>query len=424
MSQKYQMVMAMILQVTAGLGSIPILTRFLSKEGFGSLALTLLIFNSYGALDVFRPVLVKRLTDNIEMSASILKAFFLITILFSILCVIPFAFTVSSVFPALSMNEILVLSTCFLIYFVVSVNWGILEFIGKVGTAVLVRSVFWLLVYVAFSIEAILKNNVFYSYWALVFFLIGTGIIFRSYARHHLQSQNEINLKGNIGKLVEPKHIFSTAKFHFLRAIIDYFDRIILARFLPISAYAEYALQYELGIRGNMIGQYVSQYAYPTLCRRKSKKDRERYANRVLILLGFPTLVACSCGVVFSAEILTLFAGKDFVDIGSNIFRFVMLAVFWSVFGFVTVPLLRASDEFSALPPYYGLSAVLGIVIVLLFVIKLGIIAAAIGAATLRLGNYLMTARALAIGMRMYFLISTILFLVGTALLLNIRILN
>jgi len=386
-----QNVIAIGLTVLAGLISIPILTRTLSPNTFGHVSLILIFLNLFTLLEGTRQVFIKfyHKWKEVEKRKEFLRTSWVLSWMSSILGTMVVLLILTFLFDSLSIIEIIFLSLSAGLYLLMSNPWAQLEAEEKVGLAALVRAIVWVLVYVSFIIYSLYGAPI--EFYALSLMLMN-GLLLVLYSGLQQKRQN-YSSKTNWGMFREMvNEIKSVILFNFWVAVMNFSDRLIISRILPITDLGYYTAQYELGVRGNGLANTACTVLFPTFSLSVEKKGV--YAAVPLWLsiskwLFLTIYLFTLIGFGFSKEIIELYAGAPYA--GYNyIFKIVMIGVAINTLGFMAVLLQRADCDFTSQGMAYCIGAVIGIVLAYPLIKTLGLLGGALTYLIMRIADLIL----------------------------------
>lgn len=361
----------------AGLLVMPFLARIWQPEELGYLTIILLIFNAYGLLDGFKPIVIKKGTLFIDKNIQfqyVMNSLLILALVYSISITMILLFILPLIFPILTQADTIICSFAGGLSIMMSVAWGLADISNNVGKAQLVRALTWALAYATILVIAFMGKSI---HWiplvlCLCLFLNATYIWF-------FLNTRALNLKPQFIKFSYIRKIIIEAitivTFNIFRSFVDYFERLIAVRFVPLGVYAIYSVQYELGSRSNTFTHLVAQFIYPTLCKYASSSDKEVLINywiRIFLFLTLTTYCLCFTASLFSHEIILLYAGGNYAH-HSGIFTIFLGASIFSCMGFLIIPLQRSLGDFRTQPIAYFWGSLVGLLTFWPLVINYGI---------------------------------------------------
>lgn len=241
----------------SALVSTPLMSRYWSDEQLTLVSVALLAHSLLGAIDLFRPVIVRRVSFNRSFGTAPNLLFPSVASTF----VIALLILVVGMISADRKFHALIVSICatIVIYGFYSPFWGLLDGTLRMAETYLVRSSSVALLYLALGFGALVGwDGIIYS--ALVGVNALTAFIFWVKAKGELAPGG---LSLDRAYLVEGAHILvqNTA-----RLVNDFGDRVVSALFLPIGSAGGYILLSDFASRANFLSQLFSAYLYPVLC--------------------------------------------------------------------------------------------------------------------------------------------------------------
>lgn len=360
--QKKLMFFSLLIVSLIGIFCTPFLARLLSVNDFKIIGI-LLVFNAfYGVFDILKPVYIKRFSiyfnENKKIPFYYFKLNFCLAVLFSLIVFFVCFFFYYNILGFL--GAFLISFSSFFsflsIYFI-----SVIESNNRVGTSFFVRSLFIGVLYLLFFVADILGGGVFYFYFYLSAFLF----LFLTYFSLSLRDV-DFGILNQTDKL-DTKEVVHTLELNAFKVIIDFSDRLILAGFFNAKLYAAYLALYDLFSKSNIVAQYFSNYSYPKLLANKTIGARHKFINFSLII--FTSMVVLSLiASIFSKQLVILYLGSKYIDFFYIVPLLSLTAVFFCL-AFFTQVLLRVDGEFKLLAYFYRVSAILGLMslIVLLF---------------------------------------------------------
>jgi len=384
---KYHLFSSVVLIGITGVIAIPILARLLTVAAFGHVALLMLLFNAVGTLEILQPIIVRHYhkKHSEQQLNQFISTLLVMTIILGLIASTLLSAIVYKLFDILSFAEVF----CFWIgintNLIGSFFAGIMMANQQPGLVQLQRSVLWVLVYFSFVLFAYYDleplyyaialcvmcsiQMLMYSYCAGVKPLLETFCLF--------QLRQCINQSKDI------------ATFNGYRAIIDYFDRLVVAKFLPLPVFGIYSLHAELSLKGNLLAQSIARFLFPELCLMRSTHSDEfvyRYFSslmaKTLSLIFFLTYSIAA----FSHIIILVYAGEQYAHF-SSLMIILLLGIFYNANSFLGISFQRAFDDFKSQKKCYLTAILLSLVAVYPLCHYFGIHGAAITFVILRFSS-------------------------------------
>tara|TARA_R110001592_G_scaffold63566_2_gene194750 strand:+ start:2530 stop:3795 length:1266 start_codon:yes stop_codon:yes gene_type:complete len=352
--QKVLLLVSVVLGALVGLGSVPIMTRGFS-DGELALASLILLFNGmFGVFDFFRPVYVSTFAGSaIRISVGdIVRSSCVIVLLTSVFFIPPYFYVFSDYISAFSY----VIIFCSFVLFVFSTGlWGALDANRQVGLSSFLRVIGTSLVYAMFAVMALTGG------WSLEIFtlvLFGSQLIVMIATILFSLSLLERTLKVNVGRRFY-KQGFLTFFQNASKIIIDFSDRLFIAKFFSGAFVGIYNVFYDVSSRSNTPSQLVSSYYYPRLC-----GDPGSIPSFMKLGLMMSTLILIVALAFFLAggKLVSLYFGSDMYEYSD---LFTSMLTLWSLFSlaFFAQSVMRSSEQYGVLLSMFGVSSILGLVL-------------------------------------------------------------
>lgn len=347
-----------------GFIAIPTLTRLLSTEQFGHVALVLMIFNAIGILDGVKPIVINHY--HRKLNGQPFEEYYItlstLSILTSTLFAGLFTLAIAFCFPQLSISELLcILGGAFTLLYG-SLFWGILSAENRPGFAYFLRSIIWSSIYLVLITFAWFEVNL--HYYAIALAMMNVILLWlykictkQAFAFDCIDSQIYRDLAKSFKKILS---------FNFYRAFIDFFDRVIVAKIMSASLFGIYFLHADLALKGNLLSQCAAQYIYPKLCEQHGRfgitstfQTFLTFSIAFILFMYFATFF----GAFFSKQIISIYAGGTYSTY-SNLFILLMLAIFYNTLSFLGITFQRAVNDFDSHKDAYRICVILGMIIV------------------------------------------------------------
>lgn len=359
-------IVGIILMTISGVLSISIIARTLNKHEFGHLMVTMLVYSLLTALDGIRPVVVNYMHSEKTNMGGYLYAVSFIGSLVGGVGVLIYCILISEEFTHL---EYVFLVASAFIYFPCSVSHGLLEAKQLVGTANLIRSIIFSLIYWGYTFVAI--NSYSKEYFSVVLFLgmLSLFIILSWLAKTKYEIKNLSDY--GVGSFKQKKmfEVISYAKNSYLFNLVAGLMHIIEKSFLIViygSDYmARYSSQTELITKGNIFSGTVAAFIFPIISRKISDHEEKKPYKEWLYISDFVISVLIIVSLViwkYSELIISLYLGGEFVEY-SYISGYLAVGLLLNGMGQMGASLLKASGEYKIQSTSYLISFIVAIIV-------------------------------------------------------------
>jgi len=344
LNQKNQLIIATLVNSFVGIAIYPVIARNFNEQQLHIVMLLIFVNALFGAFDVLKPVLISNFNREIYSKLSLfnLSSFVAITL-------IPLILSYCLFIDASALFIISVL-TSFYFYILSSVFWAMLDISGKVGTAVLIRSTLFSIMYIMLCYISFLETfeNIYFLLPTTHFLIL---VVFICLVE---DSAVEVNFKGGA-------RVFSTLTQNSLRAIIDFTDRLFISKFLGGGVFAYYSILADLANKTNLPIQLTNSYMYPKICTGSSLYSRLRVITYALSGL----LLILSLLFTFEAShtLLVWYGGRSFEELG-NVFSLLIAVASLYSFAFTSQSLLRAKDMYVLLNKITLFTSLIGLLMI------------------------------------------------------------
>lgn len=356
--QKLLFVSSLVITGVIGLITIPVISRNLPSEKMAAISILFLLNAFFGVFDVLKPVFTRAFVQHRSSSTSIpvwhgciLSGY--LGLGFSVIMYFVGVFFFDRFFDRIS---IMFLALGAIFFFFSIVFWSVLESTDRVGLSQFIK---------ALSIAAL-----YIFYCILSFFdiqLIDYAIIFASVqcfilAVYYFLSRGSINWSRKKESLWHFSEVTSTIQLNISKLIIDFSDRLIFAKLIPINIFAAYAISYDLAAKLNIFPQYLNAYMYPKLCASHVSKIEGKFFKDIkkhLLIAGVNFIILAFIALLLSMvtdELLAIYAGENYRQYGYILSYLIMVSAVYS-FSFYGQILLRAMGNFSGLAKAFSVTA-------------------------------------------------------------------
>ena len=347
--EKVKLIAGLSLSALVGILTIPFLTRHLNPLDLGYVFKLFLIYGLFGVLDALKPLVVRYASiyyskygelavfDLVKPS---LFAAFPFSLVFSL-----FVFFLLGVeFAALNVATIFFSAFLFVI---MSSLWGMVDALGKVGSAYLIRSIGSTILYLLLVLMVLLDIEAKYFSIALV-----APIIFCCISYLYLLYPF-ICTKRRVGSCFFNMELcrscLDLAVFNLFRLGVDFFDRIIVSKYLGQVSFGTYSAMNELVSKGNIVSQHGTNYSYPKLCQyaniKHKREDHYVFWRRRFSLFSSIIFPFVFVAAYFSDRIVLFYFGESFSN-HNKLFVIFLIGSVLSHFVFFSRLYYRSLGEF------------------------------------------------------------------------------
>lgn len=379
---------AVALTSVTGLVCLGLLARQLGPADFGRVSLILLVFNFFIFFDGARAVVVKLWHRHPGERPGLLGTALVSAATVGIIAAAVCMAAADLVFAEFSLATTAVLGLAAGLHYPGAVFWGVLDAQERVGLTALVRAGLQAAVYLAFVALALAAQPMVVYAAALVVMNLLQLAIFATLAL----ASGARPARPGVAVLREfldgGLRMFA---FNSFSAILTAWDRLVLARLMPVAVLGVYSLQVELGVRGRVLVNGFGRVLYPRLCRELVAAPEQvvfaRYA--AVFKAGFAALfVVCLAISTWSVPLLELYAGAEYASY-PFVLQVVMGMLPVNALGIIAMVAQRAVLDFSTQPKAYGFAVVLGVLTVVPLVSAWGMVGALVVYCLMRSGDVL-----------------------------------
>ena len=347
--EKVKLIVGLSLSASVGILAIPFLTRSLDPTKLGYAFKLLLVYGLFGVLDAIKPLVVRYASIYYSKYGEL--AFFDL-VKPSLFAALPFSlvfslfvfFLLAIEFTALNVATIFLSAFLFVI---MGSLWGMVDALGKVGSAYLIRSIGSTILYLLLVLMVLLGVEVKYFSIVLIAPILFCCISYLYFLYPFIFTERRV------GSCFFNMELFRScldlAVFNLFRLGVDFFDRIVVAKYLGQVSFGTYSAINELVSKGNIVSQHGSSYSYPKLCQYaniKHKREdhyvfwRRRFSLFSLIIFPFIFVAA-----YFSDRIVLFYFGESFSN-HNKLFVIFLIGSVLSHFGFFSRLYYRSLGEF------------------------------------------------------------------------------
>jgi O-antigen/teichoic acid export membrane protein len=359
-----------------GVISIPILTRLLAPEEIGKLFIILAIVSILQVFDGFKPVITFFLNRTKLNEVITLKELKTANNIFII--IISFFLFIFYYLYSLDFIETLFYVITFIFYSLMSFYWSILDTKNQVNFTSISRTLGWLLAYSFFIIFAYFKIKIEYYIISILFMYLMLYILYKvKLASLNIQIISTFDLKRSSKLLrIIINEILNNIKIQVNAVILVTMDKFIVPFFTGYTNFAYYAIQSELATKTYLINATWKRVLYPYL----AKKEKKESINSSLLYLNIIfslSLILCIIIGLYSKEIISLYAGKQYAEY-SNLFSFLILVFPFNILGTFGVMILQINGNFKLHYSIYRNFAILNLIVFSLLTYYFGILGSSI----------------------------------------------
>ncbi len=354
-NQKKLMLTSVLFNSLSAVVFMPVITRSYGASDLSVITTIIFIGVMFGMIDSVRPVYVHGFSS--ENIISIKDALFFPSFFNLILSLVLFLFVY--ILNVFSNKDCFLIFISSLLYLTSMPFLGFLDSKGMIGFSSMVRAVSVFLIYFQYSIfnfvnivamPLVVSNLIFLviSIFACFPFLKNTKSNFNYFF---------------VGRIIK------TLGQNFFKLIIDFTDRLFVAKFVGGDFVGVYNAIYELSSKSNFISSVYSNYNYPQLCH---KKIRE---NRFLLIGNFISFFLLNLSVLFwlfGDSFMSFYLGEGFSDSGRDVAIMLSISSIYSL-SFFYQAIFRANDRFGDLTKVFSISAILGLISIFPLYIIIGI---------------------------------------------------
>ena len=249
-----------VMVATAALVSTPLMSRYWAEEQLTLASIALLAHSLLGAIDLFRPVIVRRVSvdRSFGTAPNLLVPSICSTSVIAVLLLAAGLIVADAKFHELIAS----ISATIIIYGFYSPLWGLLDGNLRMAETYLIRSASVALLYFTLGLGS-LMGQVEIIYLGLIGVNGLTALLFWMKAKDELY-QGPLDIDKRLWN--EAGHIFVQ---NITRGMNDFGDRIASSLLLPVSSSGGYLLVSDFASRVNFPSQLAAVYFYPILCHNK-----------------------------------------------------------------------------------------------------------------------------------------------------------
>jgi O-antigen/teichoic acid export membrane protein len=377
---------AVAITAVTGVVALGLLAHLLTPEEFGALSLILVLFNFFVFFDGSRAVVVRLWHRHPGDRPIILGSSLMISSSIALLLTFACAALIQMYFGLLPAATAVTLGIAIGLHFPGAVLWGVLDAQERVGFTALLRAVAWASAYVGFVVFAAMRLSL--QAYAITLVIMNAVLLvvmamaaWRSGCRLAMPRRGIlwVYLRNSLRMLV----------FNIFAAIITAWDRLVLAKLMPISTLGFYSLQVELGIRGRVLVNGISRVLYPRFCRQAESEPIGSviagWMPWIRVFMVLMTLI-CLLIITWSEPLLALYAGPAYAEY-HYVLQVVLAMLPINALGILAIVVQRADLDFSSQPVAYGVAVIFGLLAVYPLVSRFGLQGALIVYCILRLGD-------------------------------------
>jgi O-antigen/teichoic acid export membrane protein len=371
MSQYLVSIIAVLLQALTALISIPILTRSMSVEDFGHIALIFMVIGVYSIFDSTRDAVIYEINNN-NNTEVVLKSSVTVNIFISILSSILMA-TLFKLSGWLDNSEIIGIIAINLLFFSSSTRYSYMESCGYVGAVSLIKSFSFFLIYVLFIFLAVnrYEQNLYLMFTPLVYVLAYIFIV---------KWSNKHGYKVGSGSTETLKILIEKTKktfiFNLWSGVYYYIDRFLLRWFHGDISLGFYTPAYEVVGKVNILTSVVTRVLYPSMLDSHITNKSDLITSWLYFII-FVQYTFFTCISYFSAELLTLYVGEKYAKYDYLILLF-SLGSMMNITGYFGSLIARVNGDFSMQNKIYKDVFFVGVIPSIIIVYLYGVIGAAI----------------------------------------------
>jgi O-antigen/teichoic acid export membrane protein len=257
---------SIVIVVLSGLLLLPFMSRGYSDTALVKVSILLLMNSFFGTFEVLRPVFVLHFASrpqDLNWRALAVPPL----LVSAIMCPLALILALTAYSDVFSSIEAMIIAGTLAIFLVYSALWSVLDIVGLVGTGYLVRSSGTMLLYVLFALGALTSNDHYVVYMFAACHLT-IMIVYTLMAKRYVTARSGAIVKDLYRSAVS---VFSQ---NIAKMFIDFSDRLLISQSMTASYVVSYILSFELVSKSNLPAQLLSNYCYPSLCRREMAISR------------------------------------------------------------------------------------------------------------------------------------------------------
>jgi O-antigen/teichoic acid export membrane protein len=344
-----------------GFVSVLMMARWLETAQFGTLSLLLLMFNSIAILDGVRPVLVLLGSRSDDFGRLVRTAEVTMTLAGSAVACLSMIALACAGWAHVGIAHAILFSLALGMYFPLSAYWGLLDSQGETAFTGALRSVAWILVYIAFAALAWLNAGL--TPFVVAMSLMNGGLLavyrVRLYDRY-ARSAGAVdwNLVRRIRRDALDNLIFNASAF-----VMASVDRFALGLLRGPTELGLYAGVYELTTKPAAFLRVLAAVLFPEAARMQDTIKLRELLFPVLKSLFFVVTCGVFVSVMYRSKLVLLVLGEKFVDVADSFGLLCIGFALLSVGHIVAVP-IQAGGDFKRLGAYYSATACLMVVLI------------------------------------------------------------
>lgn len=305
--------LSVIIIGSAGLISVPILSRLLEPEKLGKIFVILGIVSIMQIFDALKPVIINRLNDNKFCDAVYLRSFNKINWVF-IAIGSGLIFTALMFVKNISFWEITIFVITFVLLSLMSVQWALLEARMHLNYTAISRTIGWVVTYIVFIGFAYTKiDDQWYILPVALMYLV-LFVLFKLKTYTLFQKKDLLNTSAIKIKALEREMFWQTItiiKIQIYSIILLAMDKLIVPAITGYANFAYYAVQSELATKSYLINTSVRRVLLPYLAKEATEAKLFKVNKVALLLFAISTFLMLLLSN-YAETIIGLYAGDAY----------------------------------------------------------------------------------------------------------------
>ncbi len=354
-NQKKLMLISVILNSLCAVIFMPIITRSYGADDLSIITTVIFIGVMFGMIDSVRPVYVHGFSS---LSFISVKDVFFYPLFFNLILSLALFFFVYTL-SIFSNTDCFFIFISALLYLTSMPFLGFLDSKGMVGFSSLLRAVSVFIIYFQYSVVN------YFNFVSIPLVVSNVVFLFFSiFACFRFLKNGKSDFNYSVFK-----RIIKTFGQNVFKLIIDFTDRLFVAKFVGGDFVGVYNAIYELSSKSNFISSVYSSYNYPQLCLKKIREVRfVSTGNCISLFLLILSVLCWFFGDIF----MSFYLGEGFSNTGSDVAIMLSISAIYSL-SFFYQSIFRANDRFGELTKLFSFSAILGLTLIFPLYTGLGI---------------------------------------------------
>ncbi|QIL85374.1 hypothetical protein G7083_05415 [Vibrio sp. HDW18] len=354
-NQKKLMLISVILNSLCAVIFMPIITRSYGADDLSIITTVIFIGVMFGMIDSVRPVYVHGFSS---LSFISVKDVFFYPLFFNLILSLALFFFVYTLNIFSNTDCFFIFISAFL-YLTSMPFLGFLDSKGMVGFSSLLRAVSVFIIYFQYSVVN------YFNFVSIPLVVSNVVFLFFSiFACFRFLKNGKSDFNYSVFK-----RIIKTFGQNVFKLIIDFTDRLFVAKFVGGDFVGVYNAIYELSSKSNFISSVYSSYNYPQLCLKKIREVRfVSTGNCISLFLLILSVLCWFFGDIF----MSFYLGEGFSNTGSDVAIMLSISAIYSL-SFFYQSIFRANDRFGELTKLFSFSAILGLTLIFPLYTGLGI---------------------------------------------------